>query len=187
LNRKRIALLAVVALVIVGAYFASPYWALHRIQSAARDGNGDRLASYVDFPAVRESVKAQMQAVMLKKMLGSELRTNPLAGLGMIFAGGMVNAIVDGIVTPDNLAAMINNGNAPVAPATPAAPAAPNAADGAGSGSAFASPRITHGYDGLDAFKVTVHDPVTDSVSATWTLNRRAGFDWKLTDIRFAK
>jgi Protein of unknown function (DUF2939) len=82
------------------------------MQSAARAGEGDRLAGYVDFPAVRESVKSQMQAMMLRKMQSDEMKFNPFAGLGMMLAGNIVNMAVDGMVTSDNLASMINSGKA---------------------------------------------------------------------------
>jgi hypothetical protein len=60
MSRRRLGLVVALVLVLVGAlYYGSPYWTVWRMQTPAEAGEGDRLARYVDFPAVRESVRSQ--------------------------------------------------------------------------------------------------------------------------------
>jgi hypothetical protein len=47
---------ALVAALIAGALYASPYWAVHEIREAANDRDIDALASFVDAAALRDSV-----------------------------------------------------------------------------------------------------------------------------------
>ena len=66
---RKIAIAAMVLVVgIVAVYLGSPYWTLYQIRSAATAGEGDRIATYVDFPAVRESIKSQFVLATAKRM-----------------------------------------------------------------------------------------------------------------------
>jgi hypothetical protein len=49
------------ALAAAGWWFGSPWWTLWRMRSAAEAGDSGTLASYVDFPALRASTKAQLR------------------------------------------------------------------------------------------------------------------------------
>ncbi len=55
---KKAILGIVVAAVVVlaGAYFGSPYWAVRQMQAAARAGGGEPLNRYVDYPALRRGI-----------------------------------------------------------------------------------------------------------------------------------
>ena len=46
------------ALVLGGWYYASPYYGLYRMRELTPAGKGDQFSTYVDVPAVRESVKS---------------------------------------------------------------------------------------------------------------------------------
>jgi hypothetical protein len=183
MSNRVIGLVTAVVLLIAAAYYGSPYWAVHQMRSAAQAGEGDRLAGYVDFPALRESVKSQMQAMMVKEMQSDEMKSNPFAGLGMMLAGNMANMVVDGMVTPDNLANMINRGRAKSLMARDLslanAPADSNSSNDPGK-----RPRIDQYYEGMGVFKIEMHDPNSDKVLITWVLNREGWFEWKLESMR---
>jgi hypothetical protein len=181
MSRRLVAILVVIGVVVAGAYYGSPHWTMHQLQAAARAGEGDRLARYVDFPAVRESIKTQLQTMMIKKMQNDDMKANPFAAMGMMLAGGMVNMLVDGMVTPEGVATMVNSGKAkpPAMAATPFPKTEP-------SGDPDKRPRIERHYDGLGVFKVEMHDPQTDATTLTLVLNREGWFDWKLKAVRFA-
>ena len=123
-----------------------------------------------------------MQAVMIKAMQGPEMKSNPFTGLGMMLAGNMVNVVVDGMVTPDNVANMINSGKAkPLAEKN--APANSTSIPASESGQ-IKAPRIQRYYEGLDIFKVDMYEPESDKVLITLVLNREGWFGWKLKSIR---
>ena len=71
--RARIVILAVVFVVLAAAaYFGSPYWAIQQMRSVAQSGQGDKLVGYVDFPAVRESLKTQFTLMMSNKSVADD-------------------------------------------------------------------------------------------------------------------
>ncbi len=90
-------------------YFGSPAYAMSQLRDAAIEGDADELEERIDFPAVRESVKGQMQAMMMAEMQ-KQAEDNPFAGLGGMFAMGMVGTMVDNMITPSGMAAMIEQG-----------------------------------------------------------------------------
>jgi len=182
-RRNLVRLVAALALVLVGEafYYGSPYWTVWRMQTAARAGEGDRLASYVDFPAVRESVRSQMQQKMLKLVQDETLKDNPFAAFGMALAGVMVNTMVDNMVTRESLVEMIRRGRAKVpSETTPAS----TPTSSVGNSEAATPPRIDRHYEGADTFHVEMHDPATDKAMLLLVLNREGWFGWKLTAIR---
>jgi len=176
--RTRVVVPVALVALLVAAYFGSPYWTIYQMRSAAQSGQGDKLAGYVDFPAVRESLKTQFTLMMNKSMADDpKLKDNPVAAFGQMLAAAMVGPMVDRMVTPESLATMIASGKS-----TEAAP--PPAKDGAPPTDPGKQPRIVREYEGLDVFKVSIHAPDDDKEAVALVLNRQGLFSWKLTSIR---
>jgi len=175
--RKTVIFAAVLAVAAVAAYVASPYWTLHQIRSAAAAGQGDRVAAYVDFPAMRESLKAQFVQAMATRM-ESKGKDGQFAALGQAFAMQMVNGLVDAMITPEAVAAMIGSGKAP-RPNLEAKPQ-PNPANV----NARREPKIRHSFESLSTFHATLVDPDTNEDLLTAVLTREGAFTWKLTAVR---
>ena len=96
---KSIGLLAAGAGLIIGGYaYASPYIAINGIRTAAQEGDTIKLKKMIDFPEVRSSMKEQIKSAVTIKMT-KELSDNPFAAFGMAMVGGMVDNLVDGLVT----------------------------------------------------------------------------------------
>jgi hypothetical protein len=78
MRKRRTAALAAALLAIAAAgwWFGSPWWTLWRMREAAQAGDGEALAAYVDFPALRASTRKQ------------------LGPLGGVFARPAVDALV---------------------------------------------------------------------------------------------
>lgn len=170
-----------VAIAIVGiatGYFASPYWALHQLRNAAADGEGDRVATYVDFPAVRDSLKVQFAAAMARRAEGSNIN-KAFAGLGQAFAMQMVNGVVDAAVSPETISAMIRSGKTPRALLPETKKATPTSSD-----KERAPPRVRQHYATLDTFEAALVDPVTNDDTLIAVLTRQGLFSWKLTAVR---
>ena len=90
-------------LVLAAAYFvASPFLTVHYMKSAAERRDGEALSEYVDFPAVREDLKDQINLKLGREMT-KEMDDNPFAALGGMLAGAMIGKMVDVIVTPAGL------------------------------------------------------------------------------------
>ncbi|WP_243028514.1 DUF2939 domain-containing protein [Thermus albus] len=56
------------------------------------------------FPRVREGLEADLNAAMVKEL--EKAQDDPFMALGMLFAGGLVQAFVDSLLTPEGLASL---------------------------------------------------------------------------------
>ncbi|WP_337843884.1 DUF2939 domain-containing protein [Thermus sp.] len=144
---------AALVLVLVGAFFASPYLALRGLGEAVVRQDAQALERYIDFPRVREALKADLNAALLKEMQGTQ---DPFAGLGLLFAAGMVEAFL----TPEGLAAL-GTGLEP------------------GEASLEEARRWRLRWEGLG--RVFVHSPEDPS---TGLVMERQGLRWKVVRLR---
>jgi hypothetical protein len=172
---KRIPVLAAGALLVIAATsFASPWWTLHTLRSAAARHDGGAVAAQVDFPALRTSVKEQMQA-SLKRDMGNADGGNPFAAMGTGLAMALVNPLVDAVVTPAGVAAMVEHGKVSIGKphpepeaAEPAPPADKPQMD---------KPHYALHYRGWNGFAVTADD------GGSFVFRRDGLWSWKLAGI----
>ncbi|MGZ8286865.1 MAG: DUF2939 domain-containing protein [Allosphingosinicella sp.] len=87
-SRTLAAAAALLVLLAAGWWFGSPWWTLWRMREAARAGDSDALAAYVDFPALRASTRA---------------RLGP-------FGGALAGRAVDALVSPAALRLALGSG-----------------------------------------------------------------------------
>ncbi|VVD60973.1 hypothetical protein PPN31114_00096 [Pandoraea pneumonica] len=204
--------IALVALVVVlGLLFGTPYYTLWRARDAANARDADTLSSYVDYPAVRESLKSSLHDQLARQM--DKQRGNALGALAMALGGWVSDRVVEALLTPEAVAAMLRGDStglppapgapapqdvtppnaandagsaAPAAPATPTAPA-PSSADAGASGAAPASesPRTLTRTEFQDFNHFLVHVSRSDRPErvVTFTLTRRNLVQWRLTAI----
>lgn len=175
MNRTRVlAAGAVGALLAVAATsFASPWWTLHSLRSAAARHDGGAVAGQVDFPALRDSVKAQMQA-SLKRDMGNADGGNPFAAVGTGLAMALVNPLVDAVVTPAGVAAMVEHGKVSIGKPRPEPEAADPAAE---QDKPQDKPHFALRYRGWDRFAVTWDD------GGSFVFRRAGLWSWKLAGI----
>lgn len=187
--------IAVVVIAALGYMYASPYLALNTLKRAADARDADTVDQYVDFPALRESLKQQVTGVLTRR-LDAHNNGNPLAALGAMIGVALIGPLVDAYATPDGVAALLNGmpprgepGERPPAPPSaqnaPAAPAlAPEPTPG---GSANQStppqpPQTTASYRGINEFVVTYQHGVGDTRYSA-ILRREGLFTWKLAAV----
>jgi hypothetical protein len=171
MNRTRLLTAGAIGalLVVAGTSFASPWWTLHRLQAAAARHDGDAVAAQVDFPALRASVKEQVVA----SMGGAAAQTdgaNPFAAFGTAMAMALVNPLVDAIVSPTGVAAMVEHGRISIA--KPARAPEPDDA-----GDVRDQPRYALAYRGLNSFAVDARD------GGSFIFRRDGLWSWKLAGI----
>ena len=94
-------------LVIFAIYlYASPYLVLNNIKNAAKQGDADKLSGYIDFPSVKQSMKDQVKATMVKELASSKEQKG-LEALGTLLGAAMIDPLIDDLVTPDGVALML--------------------------------------------------------------------------------
>lgn len=156
-------------MVAAGGYsVASPYLAIGEIRDAMRDGKADVLRQHIDFPALRESVKGQLNAAMMKSA-ATDRDENPFAAVGVMLAGALAGPMVDRMLTPESLTAMARGGR-------------PSAGRDAKGGTATLD-NFKGKYEAWNRFVVTV--PEEDrKASVAFVFTRERFTDWKLTAMR---
>lgn len=144
-------------------YFASPAWTLSRMQAAAKAGDADALLAMVDLPALREDMKAELNAALMKQAANDQK-----AAAGAAFGALLIGPMVDAALTPAGIrAAMAGAG---------AAAASSDKLVRGGGLKLPAEPVIVR--RGLSEFLVAPKDKPTGGL-----VFRRSGLSWKLSGI----
>ena len=105
---KKVLTCAVVAIALGGvSSYASPYSTICQMPSAIEKHDSNKFSQYVDYPALRENLKAQLLLSLKDKMQGPEMKDNPFAGLGQLIGLAMVDTIVDTLVSPAGVMALM--------------------------------------------------------------------------------
>jgi hypothetical protein len=168
-----VGIVGVIIALLAGFYLASPWMASSALAKAAKEGDKAKLEALVDFPAVKEGLKSQMNSVMMSAMQNDpDLVGNPFAGLAAMMVPTMVNNAVDMMVTPEGIAAM--------ATARPTQKAAAEASVGAGKG---LTPKLSQSYVTIDRFRSRAVQPENAKKYIDFVLERRGLFTWKLVKV----
>jgi Protein of unknown function (DUF2939) len=86
---------------VVALFLATPYYSLWNMRTAAVNRDSASFCSYIDFPVLRDNLKAELNAKMLAEMAKDDtLKNNPFAGFGAAVGPAIINNMVDGYVTP---------------------------------------------------------------------------------------
>jgi Protein of unknown function (DUF2939) len=198
-----IALVVIAVVAVLGYGYASPYLALDRLKRAADARDAQTVSEYVDYPALRESLKEQVAGLLTRRLHATG---NPFAAIGAMIGVALIGPMVDAYATPDGVAALLNGipprgnpndrppaaqgtqstaatgaaqpGGAPApgaATSTPVAPATTTAAPPQ-------PPQTTASYRSLNEFVVTYQRGVGDTRYSA-ILRREGLFSWKLAAV----
>lgn len=110
------------ALIVIASstlwYLESPAWTLKGMKDAAQSHDTDALNAYIDYPALRESLKAELMARM---MVEARKDKSGFGALGMVVGSAVVGPMIDGLVSPAGMrAALLANRQENTAPAASA-------------------------------------------------------------------
>lgn len=203
---RKLSLVVVALLVVLGLLFGTPYYTLWRARDAANARDATALSSYVDYPAVRESLKVSLHDELSRQM--DKQRSNAFGALALALGGWVSDRVVEALLTPEAVAAMLRGDSTglPPAPGAPAprdvvppqaessapqaAPVAPPVNSGANASEAPATPdnpqpRTTTRTEFQDFNHFLVHVSRSDRPErvVTFTLTRRNVVQWRLTAI----
>jgi hypothetical protein len=179
MKKPLLPILLLVAVLAAGFWvYTGPQRALRDIKVAADAGDIEGIRERVDVPAVKESLKEQLSAVMMKKLENDkEMQDNPFGKLGMLFAGKMVEGMVDAAVTPTHLVALIK-GNKAAAFTKDSEPAKEEASQPLDS-----KADMEGSYNSSDRYTLKLLDKQTHKETVALTMHRD-GLSWKLTSVQ---
>ena len=194
MNKKHALLAAVLLLVLLlGGYFvASPWVALARFKEDARARRTEKMADYVNFPAVQASLKAQMRN-KIKAEVGRQ--DDDFAAATQILGAAVANLVLDPVVekvaSPQGMVAIMNGENPlpglnkldiavqPPAP-TPPTPPQPNA-----SPHAQARRQWRLSYTGLN--QAVIRAVPAEEDAPYLVMQRKGLFGWQVVDVQLGK
>jgi hypothetical protein len=106
-SKMRIAALAALGLIVAAVvtwYLASPGWTLRQMKAAADANDPDALNPYIDYPALREELKAEISGRMIAE--GKKDRS-PFRRLGLAIGTATIVPVIDELVTPAGMRAAL--------------------------------------------------------------------------------
>lgn len=112
-NKNRTLLTIAILIIATGAAtysYLSPQLTLKDIQAAAETRNSERLRELIDFDAVKTNLKDDLN-IQFAQSVSGKLKDNPFAGFGALLASAFVEKIVDALVSPAGISAMISDGS----------------------------------------------------------------------------
>ena len=176
MNKKITNAIAALLVVLVVWFYCTPYLAVNSMRSAAEEKNAAKLSGYVDFPAVKEDLKATFNA-KLSAQLGKEKGENPFADMGDAMAAALINPIVEALVTPESLAIMMEEDKekAPQPAGNDIKPSSQAKKPGV---------ETSMAYEGLNRFVFTVTQKNESKGTIGFVFLREGIFSWKLAALR---
>ena len=92
--------LLLVLAAVAGWYYLSPGWTLRSMVEAAKANDEESFSSYVDYPALREDLSAEMGQRFKD---AADRDGNPAAQLGAAMGIALMKPLVDALVSPQGM------------------------------------------------------------------------------------
>lgn len=189
--------IAIIVLILIVLAYASPYLVLSRLRDAVQQRNAQMIDRYVDYPALRTSLKQQVTQMLSRRVETQKLQ-HPFAALGALVGMALVDPLVDAYATPDGVAALLAGmppqgtpGETPPLVGEQPADQAPQQ-EAPSSTAAGASQRAAQaptqrasssaGYRDMDTFAVT-YARSGDSPPYSVIFHRRGWFSWQIDAV----
>jgi hypothetical protein len=163
--------IAIVFIAFSTWFYFTPHLAVSGMKSAAEAKDAAKLSGYVNFPALKESLKASFNAKLASEVT-KEKDGNPFAALGAALAAAFINPMIDALVTPESLAMMMKGDKPQPAKKTEQTK------------SSDSDPDTSMSYESFDRFVVTVKKKGTTEEPLGLVFNRDGMFSWKLSALR---
>lgn len=178
-TRRRWALAAGAACLLLAllALYLSPYLSLQRMQAAAAAHEGERLAAWIDFPALRANLKVGVHQRLALSRQNAQGQPTPASLMGAAVASALLGPMVDALITPDSLARLLRGQSPAQALLEPQGDDKPDAE----------LPKRLETqmrYEGLNRFVFSVRQAGEDEDPIDLVLSRQGLFSWRLTELR---
>ena len=183
MNRTLSLILLLLLLVLGVAYAASPFYAFRQLKEAALTGDKDQLNALVDFPAVKDDLKRQVDSGAVKLAREASGVGYPIAMVLGRLGSAFGDRVIDRLVTPEAISAMVRSGQVPHKHRKAAADT-----DGGGASGDEGGGVVTrYAYLTPDRFKVAIAPAAEPRTSIGLILARQGLFSWRLEQIELPK
>ena len=170
---------------LLGAYYAaSPWLTVNKLKQAFEKKDTRQIEKIVDFPELREDFKEVAKATVMKNA-AKELEGNPFAALGMMMANALIDPLIDSVISPAGLQALLSTGEMSVQPS-----------DVLNENNSWSSKESTTeefnpspdlsvkmNYTDLNEFKIELSNKKVIAEPISLFMEREGFADWKVTGI----
>ena len=171
--------------VLLGAYYAaSPWLTVNKLRQAFEKKDTRQIEKIIDFPELREDFKEVAKATVMKNA-AKELEGNPFAALGMMMANALIDPLIDSVISPAGLQALLSTGAMSVQPS-----------DVLNENNSWSSKESTTeefkpspdlsvkmNYTDLNEFKIELSNKKVIAEPISLFMEREGFADWKVTGI----
>ncbi len=164
--------LIIIVFVTFGVWFYfTPHMAVSEMESAAEARDAARLSEYVNYPELKESLKAEFSTT-LSATARQKTNNDLLSTLGAALVAGFVDPMIDTLVTPEGLAMMMK-GNV-----------SKDNKQASASKSSDTDVKTSSSYESFNRFVVVASRKDAPNEPVQLVFNRHGLFDWKLSSVR---
>ncbi len=160
------------AVVTVISFYFVPHLTVYNMKKAAENKDAEALSHYVDYPSLRESLKANFNAMMASEMTKSE---SPFGALGVALGAALVNQMIDAFITPESLAMLIKGEEPQIEDSEKDRKREP---------SSKTETETSMSYEGLNQFVVKVKEKSSSEEPIKFIYKRYGIISWKLSALR---
>ncbi len=152
-------------------FYFTPFMAVDKLQAAAERGDSEALNEMVDFPALRVSIKSEIQNAVAD---GISKDAGVFAAIGSAVTGVIVEPVVNAAVTPQGIG-LLMQGKRPT-----------DSDDSDDDGKWRERTKIDRRWEAGDRFVVQYRDRESGDQRISLIM-RRDGLRWRLAGVRFGE
>lgn len=98
--KKPVMIVGAIAVLFVAYFFVSPFIAFYSLRNGIKNSDVKKISRYVDFPALRQNLKEQLNAFQAGKSASPD---HPLASIVTSLSPAVTDTLIDSFVTPKEL------------------------------------------------------------------------------------
>jgi len=171
LNNKTGLIVAGIFVMLSVWFYFTPHRVVDNMRTAAESKNAAMLSRYVDYPALKESLKVSVNST-LSPNKPDKSSGDPFAVLGAALTGAFIESMIDKLITPEGLSMMLQGDVLQLN------------ADGKNNKSPAADFETSMGYKSFGSFVVTITRKASKESPVALIFSREGLFSWKLTGVR---
>ena len=171
--------------VLLGAYYAaSPWLTVNKLKQAFEKKDTRQIEKIVDFPELREDFKEVAKATVMTNA-AKELEGNPFAALGMMMANALIDPLIDSVISPAGLQALLSTGEMSVQPSDVLNENNSWSSKESSTEEFKPSPDLSvkMNYTDLNEFKIELSNKKVIAEPISLFMEREGFDDWKVTGI----
>jgi hypothetical protein len=104
--KKWLALALIALLGVLGWIAAGPFMTVNAIREAIRAEDTAALSEHVDFPVLRQNLRAQVEDDLARRA-GADMQGSPLGAIALGLANSVAGGAVDALATPAGIGAIL--------------------------------------------------------------------------------